>query len=66
MSNSLDRKIVRSKATSESKWTDLVMDSGEIAVGSEPRERTAIAAFIHLSDLHICDAASPARLEFLD
>jgi metallophosphoesterase (TIGR03767 family) len=66
MSNSLDGKIIRSKATSESKWTDLVMDSGEIAVGSEPRERTAIAAFIHLSDLHICDAASPARLEFLD
>jgi metallophosphoesterase (TIGR03767 family) len=42
------------------------MDSGEIAVGSEPRERIALATFIHLSDLHICDAASPARLEFLD
>jgi len=66
MSNSLDGKIVRSKATSESKWTDLVMDSGEIAIGSEPRERKALATFIHLSDLHICDAASPARLEFLD
>jgi len=66
MSNSLDGKIVRSKATPESKWTDLVMDSGEIAVGSEPRERKAIATFIHLSDIHICDAASPARLEFLD
>ncbi len=66
MSNSLDGKIVRSKATPESKWTDLVMDSGEIAVGSEPRERKALATFIHLSDLHICDAASPARLEFLD
>jgi metallophosphoesterase (TIGR03767 family) len=42
------------------------MDSGEIAIGSEPRERKALAAFIHLSDIHICDAASPARLEFLD
>ena len=66
MGKSLDGKIVRSRATSESKWTDLVMDSGEIAVGSEPRERIALATFIHLSDLHICDAASPARLEFLD
>lgn len=66
MSNSLDGKIVRSKANPDSPWTDLVMDSGEIATGSEPRERIALATFIHLSDLHICDAASPARLEFLD
>jgi len=66
MTNSLDGKIVRSKASPDSKWTDLVLDSGEIAVGSEPRERKALATFIHLSDLHICDAASPARLEFLD
>jgi metallophosphoesterase (TIGR03767 family) len=66
MPNSLFGKIVRSKAATESPWTDLVMDSGEIALGAEPRERKAIAAFIHLSDIHICDAASPARLEFLD
>ena len=66
MPNSLFGKIVRSKAATQSPWTDLVMDSGEIAVGAEPRERKAIAAFIHMSDLHICDAASPARLEFLD
>ena len=66
MPNSLFGKIVRSKAATQSPWTDLVMDSGEIAVGAEPRERKAIAAFIHMSDLHLCDAASPARLEFLD
>lgn len=66
MPNSLNGKIVRSKAKPESPWTDLVMDSGEIALGAEPRERKALAAFIHMSDLHICDAASPARLEFLD
>jgi hypothetical protein len=66
MSNSLDGKIVRSKALPGSAWTDLVMDKGEIAVGAEPRERKSIAAFIHMSDLHVCDAASPARLEFLD
>lgn len=66
MSNSLDGKIVRSKAVQTSPWTDLVMDSAEIAIGSEPRERKVLATFIHLSDLHICDAASPARLEFLD
>jgi hypothetical protein len=66
MSNSLDGKIVRSKANPESMWTDLVMDKGEIASGKEPRERKSLANFIHMSDLHICDAASPARLEFLD
>ena len=66
MSNSLFGRIVRSKAGTESPWTDLVMDSGETAQGAEPRERKPIASFIHLSDLHICDAASPARLEFLD
>jgi metallophosphoesterase (TIGR03767 family) len=66
MSNSLDGKIVRSKAQAHSAWTDLVMDKGEIAVGAEPRERKPLATFIHMSDLHICDAASPARLEFLD
>jgi len=66
MSNSLNGRIVRSKPSSVSKWTDLVMDSGEIAVGAEPREKNSLAVFIHLSDLHICDAASPARLEFLD
>ena len=66
MSKSLDGKIVRSKASPDARWTDLVMDRGEIAVGSEPRERKALASFIHLSDLHICDVASPARLEFLD
>ena len=66
MSNSLFGKIVRSKAVTESRWTDLVMDSGEIAQGAEPRERKTLATFIHLSDLHICDAASPARLEFMD
>ncbi|MEY4087644.1 MAG: hypothetical protein RIU70_754 [Actinomycetota bacterium] len=66
MSNSLDGKIVRSKTQAHSAWTDLVMDKGEIAVGAEPRERKPLATFIHMSDLHICDAASPARLEFLD
>ena len=46
MPNSLFGKIVRSKAATQSPWTDLVMDSGEIAVGAEPRERKAIAASV--------------------
>lgn len=66
MSSTHDGRIVRSKASASSNWSDLVMDKGEIHLGKEPREKKPIAAFIHLSDLHICDAASPARLEFLD
>jgi metallophosphoesterase (TIGR03767 family) len=35
-------------------------------MGEEPLNAKVIATFIHLSDIHICDASSPARLEFLD
>lgn len=66
MSSTHKGRIVRSKASHKSPWTELVMDSGEILLGAEPRERKILASFIHMSDLHICDAASPARLEFLD
>lgn len=46
-------------------WRELVASTGEphleSAIGGQ-----AIACIWHLSDLHICDAESPARLEYLD
>lgn len=40
---------------------------GSVRVGEGPRAgATALAAFIHLSDVHLCDAESPARQVFLE
>lgn len=46
--------------------TELVALPGEAPVGSAPEKFESLATFIHLSDLHVCDSQSPARLEFLD
>ena len=59
-------RIVRSKASADSNWRELLLDKGEEPIGEEPLNAKVVAAFIHLSDIHICDASSPARLEFLD
>jgi metallophosphoesterase (TIGR03767 family) len=59
-------RIVRSKASPDSNWRELLLDKGEEPIGEEPLNAKVVAAFIHLSDIHICDASSPARLEFLD
>jgi 3',5'-cyclic AMP phosphodiesterase CpdA len=66
MSSTSINRIVRSKVSSDSNWKELLLDKGESVIGDEPLNAKALGAFIHLSDLHICDAASPARLEFLD
>jgi len=66
MPNTANSRIVRSSASIDSPWKELFSDKGEPLLGDVPVNAHAIAAFIHLSDLHICDAASPARLEFLD
>ena len=66
MSSTSKNRIIRSKASPESNWRELLLDKGELVIGDEPLDVQVIAAFIHLSDIHICDAASPARLEFLD
>jgi metallophosphoesterase (TIGR03767 family) len=36
------------------------------AAGAVPAERTPILAFAHLTDIHLVDDQSPARVEFLD
>ncbi|MCL3861333.1 metallophosphoesterase [Actinotalea sp. K2] len=48
-------------------WADLVDAPGEGHHG-EPLHRGAavLASVVHLTDLHLCDAESPARLEHLD
>lgn len=46
-------------------WRDLVRSGGEPHRGQAPTGRV-LACLWHLSDLHICDAESPARLEYLD
>ena len=66
MSSTSTNRIVRSKISPDSNWRELLLDKGESVLGEEPLNAQVIAAFIHLSDIHICDAASPARLEFLD
>jgi len=66
MSSTSINRIVRSKVSADSNWSELLLDKGETVIGEEPLNAQVIAAFIHLSDIHICDASSPARLEFLD
>jgi metallophosphoesterase (TIGR03767 family) len=46
--------------------TSLKTGEGEQPQGQAPTAFTPLATFIHLSDLHVCDSQSPARLEFLD
>jgi metallophosphoesterase (TIGR03767 family) len=46
--------------------TKLVTLEGEEPGGKAPSKFEPLATFIHLSDLHVCDSQSPARLEFLD
>jgi len=66
MPSTSQSRIDRSKDSADSNWRELMHDKGENVIGEEPLNAQVVAAFIHLSDLHICDAASPARLEFLD
>lgn len=59
-------RIVRGESNGSSNWKKLILSNGEEPIGEKPEIATVLASFIQLSDLHICDAASPARLEFLD
>lgn len=46
-------------------WRDLEPAAGEAHQGSVPTGEP-LACLWHLSDLHVCDAESPARQEYLD
>ena len=59
-------RIVRGVAD-ESGWKNLTRSSGEPLAGPAPSPTArSILSLVHLSDLHICDAQSPARVELMD
>lgn len=64
MSQTNKRKIVP-KPANHLGWRDLTTTEGDSHLGELPKGKT-LAAFVHLSDLHICDAESPSRIEYLD
>ena len=48
-------------------WRNLILSADEAHVGHEfPRNSSPLLLMHHLSDLHVCDAQSPTRPEFLD
>ena len=48
-------------------WAELVVGPGEAHHGDAPHAAgEALACLVHLSDLHLCDAESPVRQEYLD
>ena len=61
----MNRRISR-VAQPGSKWKKLVAVDERQQVGQAPKAGQALLTLIHLSDLHICDAQSTTRLEFVD
>jgi len=59
-----DKTITRS-APSALGWRELVAGPGEVPKEQVP-PGTVLGCFWHLTDLHICDAESPARITYLD
>ena len=71
LTHKLSLPFARTQATNGMARTSLHVSQGEAPVGESPTnlegvEVKPLATFIHLSDLHICDTQSPARVEFLD
>ena len=58
------QKIVRAAANDKG-WRNLEFAAGEAIETSLPTGES-ILSLIHISDLHICDAQSPARVELMD
>ena len=51
----------------EKGWRPINVEVGEALAGDLPAlDSKSILSLIHISDLHICDAQSPARVEILD
>lgn len=60
------KRIIRDNPNDKG-WRELSWGEGEIISGAPPTAAAkSILSLIHISDLHICDAQSPARLEVLD
>lgn len=59
------RAVIARGPAGVSGWRDLVEAPGEMRA-EQPAVLDVLAAMWHLSDLHVCDSESPARLEYLD
>ena len=60
-----DKKTIGPGQTNNLGWQDLVENSGESHVNDLPKGKV-LAVIGHFSDLHVCDAESPSRIEYLD
>lgn len=66
MSDTRNQRIVRG-AANDLGWVDLEVVEGETPIGDAPsKSARSLLTFIHVSDFHICDAQSPARVELMD
>ena len=66
MPDTRNQRIVRSEPNSKG-WRDLALTHGEEIEGDDlPGDSESLLNLIHISDLHICDAQSPARVELMD
>jgi predicted MPP superfamily phosphohydrolase len=53
-------------ATGRSGWRDLNFREQETAHKGKVAVRKSLLNIVHISDTHLCDAQSPARVEYLD
>ena len=59
-------RIVRA-SVNEKGWRNLTLSDGEPLRGKEPSASAqSLVSLVYISDLHICDAQSPARAELMD
>jgi metallophosphoesterase (TIGR03767 family) len=66
VSDSREQRIVRGEPNDRG-WVDLTLSPGESLLGQAPSgDAQPLLTFIHISDFHICDAQSPARIELMD
>jgi len=65
-SDTTKTRINRGQANKKG-WRNLEVADGEPLTGRKPSETAGtILSLIHISDLHVCDAQSPARVEIMD
>ena len=61
-----DSRIAKAESNAQG-WSNFIYSTGEEISGVVPSENaTSVLSLIHISDLHVCDAQSPARVEFMD
>ena len=66
MSDSRNQQILRGEPN-DLGWVDLEIAPGEDLIGDAPSaDAVPLLTFIHISDFHLCDAQSPARVELMD